>query len=303
MLKNEQSMATQFGYKIFNGLRILEIEGKPGVGYISKVLIEFGADITLIRTNNSNYPDFLNEGKRIIYLSTTSNVKLNDIISNSDVIFNMENNELGITIPEIMIINPFLIIMNFDESQSNFNSVLIPFLHLSQAVTHIRNGNIGIIIRSRVSIDFLNKSSNNELFTFTMVSKNYQFLLLEFEKNKYIYDNMKKICERLFIEVLNYAKLEIHDRIELIREYTENFGIITGSLESCIKKLSRYLHGTDILKCLCKFNKKYVYISQICQYKDIVEFIENNGNWRVYNYYDVNLLCNGEYRINFKPKF
>ncbi len=64
-------------------------------------------------------------------------------------------------------------------------------------------------------------------------------------------------------------------------------GNIKGKLENYIKKLSRYLYGSDILKCLNRFNKKYVYISDICQYNDIVEFIGKNGNGKVYSHYDI----------------
>jgi hypothetical protein len=233
----------------------------------------------------------LNEGKKSIIINKDNKNTFESIISNSDVILNSQSfmDELGINQDRMRLLNSKLIIMNFERKRNyqmnllnkeNKISSVNTFVQLSNALKNRKENNKGLILEGNNIFginDVFQKEKDNYL-KLSIVTKNYQFFILETSK-KNLNISLKSTCERLFIEVLNNKKLNIYERLELTKDYTNNFELISKSIDNIsmyIKKLCKFLNDEEIIKSLSKFNNEIV-LTKLSQFEDITKFIKSSN--------------------------
>lgn len=105
---------------------------------------------------------------------------------------------------------------------------------------------------------FINKSSQVNGHLKLDIDKNYNDYMLKNNGNLNFY--LKKICERLLIEVINIPNLPSGIKINFTRDYIDYFELITKSLNDSVK----------YIKHLCKQLDKEMLISQLKKF-DFVE--------------------------------
>jgi len=138
----------------------------------------------------------------------------------------------------------------------------------------IKNNSENSIIESKTEKENLivipeniqSMKNNNEKFNFTatnnILTENVNFLL-------------KKICERLLIEVLNLEELSEGLRLNLTRDYIDYFELITKSLNDSvkyIKDLCKLLDKEEILKQLKKF--EFLEIYPVIQFNELIQYFK-----------------------------
>lgn len=294
-------------YAVFHGLKFVEVEGVPAIGYLAKVLIEFGAEVCLLRTKtsitNSYHSDFMNEGKQIKYVDKSQKELMNDIFSKADVLLNNEDilGELGLSCPYIQNINQKLVIMNFirerklrlkslDNKETELSekycadSALIPFTQLLKAIVASKDSRKGMIVETAFpsfnsSFDVDSLTRLKKRVNFTIVSKNHGFLYLEMIKEISCVKDLQKLCENLYIETLNQTdEIQIHDRLDLTNDYINNFDSICSNEKGCvksIKKLSKLLTSKTLVKLVGRLKGCNARITEVCQFDDICEFVKS----------------------------
>jgi hypothetical protein len=288
-------------YPIFHGLKIAEIEGVLAIGYLSKVLIEFGAEVILLKLDNqdkknarieknSEFFDFLNEGKQILNFDL-------EILKNCDVLFGEEHDFDCLNFDNLKKINEKLIIMKFAAENSNnkdnndfkscnnynnCDTALTPFKQLIQALVLSKaNKKESLTVVKAESPVFIHSLDNKENFKqcahVTIASQNFSFLYFEMQKDKNFKSNALQICERLYLEVLNLDNLPINTRLELTEEYIEQLNLKKLNERifcSTVKKLCKFLKTEKILKLVKNMKNLNVSVNSVSQYDDIVRFIQ-----------------------------
>jgi hypothetical protein len=184
------------------------------------------------------------------------------------------------------ILNPMIVLGDL------FCGSLMPIYHISQALLNRSLNGGGCIIDSSITTNLLsmsafsNKFVEKEKFYFSCVTKDYEYLLFYLRLNENITIDLKKICERLIIEVLNISTISEGSRLSITRDYIDFFGLITKSdtdTKKYIKELCRMLGAKDIIKNLKKF--KFLQVYPVLQYKDLIKFFKDsniiNENYQV----------------------
>jgi hypothetical protein len=271
--------------KNFNGLQILKkilqksdllIDGyRPGVleklDLNPKLLLIENPKLIVTRVTGYGQEGLMNSqpGHEINYLS----------LSGALDFFRNDDNK---------IINPMIVLGDL------FCGSLMPVYHISQALLNRSlNGGRGCIIDSSITTNLLsmsafsNKFVEKEKFYFSCVTKDYEYLLFYLRLDENMSIHLKKICERLIIEVLNISTISEGTRLSITRDYIDFFGLITKSdtdTKKYIKELCRMLGAKEIIKNLKKF--KFLQVYPVLQNKDLIKFLKESK------------IINDKYQIN-----
>lgn len=122
------------------------------------------------------------------------------------------------------------------------------------------------ILQMKDDLESEGSNDYNEKYNF-IVSNNYNAENLNYY--------LKKICERLLIEVLNLEELPEGLRLNLTRDYIDYFQLITKSLNDSIKyikDLCKLLDKEEILKQLKKF--EFLEIYPVIQFKELIQYFK-----------------------------
>jgi crotonobetainyl-CoA:carnitine CoA-transferase CaiB-like acyl-CoA transferase len=174
-------------------------------------------------------------------------------------------------------VNPLLILGDL------FCGSLMPIYHISQALLHRKLTGAGCIIDSAITTNLLSltalisKTTDNK-FYFTCICKDYEYVLIHVRSPDNIHHSLRKICERLLIEVLNTNETSEDQRLSLTRDYIDFFQLITKSILDTvkyIKELTKYLTKNEIIKNLSKVRNVEVY--PIMLYRDLIKFFKSSG--------------------------
>ena len=106
----------------------------------------------------------------------------------------------------------------------------------------------------------------------------YDFLMFNNHNSENLNYQLKKICERLLIEVLNLEELPEGLRLNLTRDYIDYFQLITKSLNDSIKyikDLCKLLEKEEIQKQLKKFD--FLEIYPVIQFNEIIQYFKNSN--------------------------
>lgn len=175
------------------------------------------------------------------------------------------------------ILNPIIIMGDL------FCGSIMPIFHISQALLNRKlNGGQGCIIDSSITTNLLslstitNKFVEKDKFYFSVVTKNYDYVLFFLKNDDNLDFNLKRICERLIIEVLNQPDVSEGTRLSITRDYIDFFQLITKSQSESIKyikDLCRMISKYDIINNFKKFKTVEVY--PILQHKNLIKFFED----------------------------
>lgn len=200
------------------------------------------------------------------------------------------------------IVNPMIILGDI------FCGSLMPVFHISQALLNRElNGGKGCIIDSAITTNLLslsaitNKLSDNTKFYFTCTCINYEYVLFYIHNDEKLNFNLKKICERLFIEVINISTIDESTRLKLTRDYIDLFQLITKSTTDsikCIKDLCKMLTHEDVIKNLKKL--KFVEVYPIFKFVDLLNFIKDPSKILINkeSFSTLDVLSNDEIQVN-----
>lgn len=103
----------------------------------------------------------------------------------------------------------------------------------------------------------------------------YDFIMVNNHNSEKLNYQLKKICERLLIEVLNLEELPEGLRLNLTRDYIDYFQLITKSLNDSvkyIKDLCKLLEKEEILKQLRKFD--FLEIYPVIQFRELMQYFK-----------------------------
>lgn len=184
------------------------------------------------------------------------------------------------------IVNPMIILGDL------FCGSLMPMFHISQALLNRQiNGGFGCVIDSAITTNLLSVSALTNKFVdkdkvyFSCVTKNYEYILFYLQNDENMPLYLKRICERLIIEVLNISDISEGTRLSITRDYIDFFQLITKSVADTkryIKEICRMLSQEEIIKNLKKF--KFVEVYPVTQFKDVIKFLETSNIIKGNNY-------------------
>jgi hypothetical protein len=329
-------MKNNVNSSLLQGVKVLELEGYLPMSFLAKILLDFGAEVYLIRPTQENeimkFVSYLNDGKKpiILDLKNPKQVQIfKQLTQKADILIDGYRpgilEKLNIDPKDLIKKNKGLITIrvtgygqeglfhaqpgheinylslagHYDFWRNEDDQILAPIItmgdlfcgsvmpvfHLSQALLNRKlNGGYGCIIDSSITTNILSltlmtkKLVDTEKFYFSAVCKNYEYIMFYLKKGSDLPSNLKKICERLIIEVLNVEGVNEGTRLSITRDYIDFFELINKSIDDSlkyIKNMCKYLSQEEIIR---NFKRStYLEVYPILQTKDLYPFYEQAG--------------------------
>jgi hypothetical protein len=197
-------------------------------------------------------------------------------------------------------VDPMIIISDL------FNGTILSLTELSKSLMdRIRTGK-GSIISTGININLTSlsiiseKITDKNTFSFSCYTKDFDYILFSIdhidEVHKFEDMNifLKKICERLYIEVLNYDEISEVLRLNLMREYIDYFQLITKNINDSIKHirdLCKFMDKEEIIMQLKRF--EFLDMHSVKNNSDIYKFFKNSSIIKM-NYFIDSLVYKNE---------
>jgi hypothetical protein len=201
-------------------------------------------------------------------------------------------------------IDPMIIISDL------FDGTVLSLSELSKSLMdRIRSGK-GSIISTEINVNLNSlsilseKMTDKNTFSFSCYTKDFDYILFSIdhlhEVHKFEDMNifLKKICERLYIEVLNYNEISEVLRLDLMREYIDYFQLITKNINDSIKHirdLCKLMDKEEIIRQLKRF--EFLDLHLVKHNSDIFKFFKNSNLIKM-NYFIDSLIFKNENNKN-----
>jgi len=128
---------------------------------------------------------------------------------------------------------------------------------------------------TKIQLQDKNNRNNNDLNSDNIHNEKYNFIIAYNQNSEHLNYLLKKICERLLVEVLNLQELPEGLRLNLTRDYIDYFQLITKSLNDSvkyIKDLCKLLEKEEILKQLKKF--EFLGMYPVIQFNELIQYFK-----------------------------